>query len=110
MEKVRDIVALYMNPPVAACYTDSKKGRPTIAARVIATVMVLQAFEGLSDREACDLFEVDLRWQAACGVDCGAVAFHLTVLVGQRNRLRDSPRPRRLFEDTKIVAKQTGAT
>jgi IS5 family transposase len=91
------------------CYTDSAKGRPTVPARVVATVMVLQAFEGLSDREACDRLEVDLRWQAAAGVDTGAEAFHPTVLVGQRNRLRASVRPRRLFEDTKMVAKETGA-
>ena len=93
----------------ADCYADSVKGRPTIPARVMATVMILQAFEGLSDREATDRLEVDLRWQAACGVDTGAVAFHPTALVGQRNRLRASPRPRRLFEDTKVVAKDTGA-
>ncbi len=93
----------------ADCYIDSVKGRPTIPARVMATVMILQAFEGLSDREACDRLEVDLRWQAAAGVDTGAEAFHPTALVGQRNRLRASPRPRRLFEDTKVVAKETGA-
>jgi transposase len=93
----------------ADCYTDSAKGRPTMPARVMATVMVLQAFEGLSDREACDRLEVDLRWQAACGVDTGAEAFHPTALVGQRNRLRASSRPRRLFEDTKVVATETGA-
>jgi hypothetical protein len=77
----------------ADCYADSMKGRPTIPARVMATVMVLQAFEGLSDREACDRLEVDLRWQAAAGVDTGAQAFHPTALVGQRNRLRASSRP-----------------
>src|ERR1035437_9815869 len=33
-------------------YTESPKGRPTIPARVMATVMVLQAFEGLSARAA----------------------------------------------------------
>jgi IS5 family transposase len=93
----------------ADCYTNSAKGRPTIPARVMATVMVLQAFEGLSDREACDRLEVDLRWQAACGVDTGAEAFHPSALVGQRNRLRASSRPRRLFEDTKVVATETGA-
>src|ERR1022692_752235 len=71
--------------------------------------MVLQAFEGLSDREATDRLEVDLRWQAACGVDTGAEAFHPTNLVGQRNRLRASARPRRLFEDTKVVAAESGA-
>jgi hypothetical protein len=93
----------------ADCYTDSVKGRPTIPARVMATVMVLQAFEGLADREATDRLEVDLRWQAACGVDVGYVSFHPTALVGQRNRLRASSRPRRLFEDTTVVAKETGA-
>ena len=75
----------------ADLYTGSVKGRPTVAARVVATVMLLQAFEGLSDREACDRLEVDLRWQAAAGVDAGYRAFHPTVLVGMRNKLRPSP-------------------
>jgi hypothetical protein len=93
----------------ADLYTGSAKGRPTVPARVMATVMLLQAFEGLSDREAVDRLEVDLRWQAAAGVPVGAEAFHPTALVGQRNRLRASTRPRRLFEDTKVVAHATGA-
>jgi hypothetical protein len=93
----------------ADLYKESVRGRPTVPARVLATVMVLQAFEGLSDREATDRLEVDLRWQAAAGVDAGVEAFHATVLVGQRNRLRASSRPRRLFEDTKVVARQLGA-
>jgi Transposase DDE domain/Transposase domain (DUF772) len=93
----------------ADLYKESVRGRPTVPARVLATVMVLQAFEGLSDREATDRLEVDLRWQAAAGVDAGVEAFHATVLVGQRNRLRASSRPRRLFEDTKVVARRLGA-
>ena len=93
----------------ADLYAESVKGRPTVAARVVATVMLLQSFEGLSDREACDRLEVDLRWQAAAGVDAGYRAFHPTVLVGMRNKLRASGRPRRLFEDTKVVARATGA-
>jgi len=63
----------------ADLYSDSVKGRPTIAARLVATVMILQAFEGLSDREAVDRLAFDLRWQAAAGVDIGAKAFHSTV-------------------------------
>ena len=93
----------------ADLYTTSARGRPTVPARVLATAMVLQAFEGLSDREACDRLEVDLRWQAAAGLHTGAEAFHPTVLPGQRNRLRASERPRRLFEDTKVAAKTAGA-
>jgi IS5 family transposase len=92
----------------ADLYTVSARGRPTVPARVLATAMVLQAFEGLSDREACDRLEVDLRWQAAAGLHTGAEAFHPTVLVGQRNRLRASGRPRRIFEDTKVVAVAAG--
>jgi hypothetical protein len=93
----------------ADLYAGSVRGRPTVPARVMATVMVLQSFEGLSDREACDRLECDLRWQAATGVDVGAAAFHPTALVGMRNKLRASARPRRLFEDTKAVAAAAGA-
>lgn len=100
---------LFPSDYFADLYTRSVRGRPTVPARVLATVMLLQAFEGLSDREAVDHLEVDLRWQAACGVDTGAVAFHSTVLVGQRSRLRASSRPRRLFEDVKGVAQASGA-
>jgi IS5 family transposase len=93
----------------ADLYTGSRRGRPTIPARIVATVMVLQSFEGLSDREACDRLGVDLRWQAAAGVDVGYEAFDHAVLVGVRNRLRASERPRRLFSDTRVVATETGA-
>jgi IS5 family transposase len=92
----------------ADLYTASPRGRPTVPARVLATVMVLQSFEGLSDREACDRLGADLRWQAACGVSVGAEPFHPTVLVGVRNRLRVSERPRRLLDDTVAVAKAAG--
>jgi hypothetical protein len=99
---------LFPDDYFADLYKVSARGRPTVPARVLATVMVLQAFEGLSDREATDRLEVDLRWQAAAGVETGCEGFHPTVLVGQRNRLRASIRPRRLFEDTKVVARQAG--
>jgi hypothetical protein len=36
----------------ADLYTESVRGRPTVPARMMATVMLLQSFEGLSDREA----------------------------------------------------------
>ena len=99
---------LFPDDYFADLYTSSRRGRPTVPARVMATVMVLQAHEGLSDREACDRLERDLAWQAAAGVDIGAEAFHPTALVGQRNRLRVSERPRRFLEDTRAVARQAG--
>jgi IS5 family transposase len=92
----------------ADLYKSSRLGRPTVPARILATVMILQAHEGLSDQEACDRLERDLAWQAAAGCDTATTAFHPTTLVGLRNRLRGSERPRRLFEDTKGAATEAG--
>ena len=73
---------LFPDDYFADLFKDSRRGRPTLPARVIATVMILQSFEGLSDREACDRLGCDLRWQAAAGVDTGYEPFDPTLLVG----------------------------
>jgi Transposase DDE domain/Transposase domain (DUF772) len=86
----------------------SRLGRPTVPARMVATVMLLQAHEGLSDGEAVDRLAFDLRWKAAAGLPVDAPSFHPTVLVGMRNRLRGSDRPRRLFDDVTAVARSAG--
>lgn len=92
----------------ADLFKRSTLGRPTVPARVVATVMLLQAYEGLSDREACDRLAFDLRWKAAAGLTVDAPSFHPTVLVGMRNRLRASDRPRRLFDDVNTTARAAG--
>jgi len=99
---------LFPDDYLADLFTASAKGRPTVPARVVCTVMLLQAHEGLSDREAVDRLAFDLRWKAAAGLAVDADAFHPTVLVGVRNRLRGSDRPRRLFTDVNVVARQAG--
>jgi len=100
--------ALFSDEYFADLFKRSALGRPTVPARVVATVMLLQAYEGLSDREACDRLAFDLRWKAAAGLTLGAGAFHPTVLVGMRNRLRKSDRPRRLFDDVNTTARAAG--
>src|ERR1700694_3921361 len=100
--------ALFGDEDFADLFKRSVRGRPTVPARVVATVMLLQAYEGLSDREACDRLAFDLRWKAAAGLTVGAGAFHPTVLVGMRNRLRKSDRPRRLFDDVNTTARAAG--
>jgi hypothetical protein len=79
---------LFPDDYFADLYKDSGRGRPTVPARVLAVVVLLQSHEGLSDQEAVDRLERDLAWQAAAGVHTGFEAFHSTVLVGLRNRLR----------------------
>ena len=100
--------ALFGEEYFADLFKRSALGRPTVPARVVATVMLLQAYEGLSDREACDRLAFDLRWKAAAGLTVDAPAFHPTVLVGMRNRLRASDRPRRLFDDVNATARAVG--
>jgi ribosomal protein L12E/L44/L45/RPP1/RPP2 len=100
--------ALFGGEYFADLFKRSTLGRPTVPARVVATVMLLQAYEGLSDREACDRLAFDLRWKAAAGLTVDAEAFHPTVLVGMRNRLRKSDRPRRLFDDVNTTARAAG--
>ena len=100
--------ALFSDEYFADLFKRSALGRPTVPARVVATVMLLQAYEGLSDREACDRLAFDLRWKAAAGLTVGTGAFHPTVLVGMRNRLRKSDRPRRLFDDVNTTARAAG--
>lgn len=68
----------------------SGRGRPSVPADVIATVMVLQALEGKSDREACRALEGDIAWKAAAGLSLTDEAFHPTVPTLWRNKLRAS--------------------
>jgi hypothetical protein len=83
-------------------------GHPSVPAEVIATVMVLQALEGLSDREAISALRRDIAWKVACGLHLDDEGFHPTVLVHWRNRIRRSARPRRIFEAVRQVVEQTG--
>jgi len=80
-----------------------KRGRPSVPADVIATVMVLQSLEGLSDREAVRQLETNIAWKAATGLALTDEAFHSTVLVLWRNKLRESDRPQRIFDAVRAV-------
>jgi IS5 family transposase len=86
----------------------SERGRPSVPADVIATVMVLQSLEGLSDRDACRALQTDIAWKVAAGLALDAEAFHPTVLVLWRNKLRASQHPERIFEAVRAVVAESG--
>ena len=86
----------------------SGRGRPSVPADVIATTMVLQALEGLSDRQAVRRLETDIAWKAAAGLALTDEAFHSTVLVLWRNKLRASERPQRIFDAVRAVITSSG--
>jgi transposase len=86
----------------------SGRGRPSVPADVVATVMVLQALEGLSDREAASQLRQNIAWKVACGLPLTDPGFHPTVLTLWRTRLRGSERPERIFAAVRAVVEQTG--
>jgi IS5 family transposase len=86
----------------------SGRGRPSVAAEVIATTMLLQALEGLSDRDAIAALRTDLRWKVAAGLALDDEGFHPTVLTLWRNKLRASDRPERIFDAVRAVIDETG--
>ena len=95
-------------PELFADLVVQDRNHPSVSAEVVATVMVLQALEGLSDREAISALRRDIAWKVACGLRLDDEGFHPTVLVYWRARLRASGRPRRIFEAVCQVVEQTG--
>ena len=86
----------------------SKRGRPSIPADTVASVMVLQALEGLSDRDAARALTDRISWKVACGLALDEAGFDYSVLTYWRSRLRNSGRPERIFEAVRSVIEATG--
>ncbi len=85
------------------------RGRPSVPAETVASVLVLQTLHGLSDREAVEALTFDLRWKAACGLAVTDPGFHPTTLTYWRRRLAGSQRPERIFDAVRAVVAETGA-
>jgi len=86
----------------------SGRGRPSIPADVVATVMVLQALDGLSDRDAARALRDRISWKVAAGLALTDEGFDYSVLTYWRGRLRRSERPERIFDAVRSVIDATG--
>jgi len=86
----------------------SGRGRPSVPADIAASVLVLQALHGLSDREAMAAVRTDLRWKVACGLPVGHGGFDASTLTYWRRRLAASDRPNRIFDAVRTVIAETG--
>jgi IS5 family transposase len=86
----------------------SGRGRPSIPADVVASVMVLQALEGLSDRDAARALRDRISWKVACGLALDDEGFDFSVLTYWRTRLRRSEHPERIFDAVRSVIDATG--
>jgi IS5 family transposase len=86
----------------------SGRGRPSVPADVVATVMVLQSLEGLSDRDAAAALRTNIAWKVAAGLALDDGGIHYSVLTYWRTRLRNSEAPERIFDVVRAVIDATG--
>jgi Transposase domain (DUF772)/Transposase DDE domain len=86
----------------------SGKGRPSIPASVMASILVLQTLHDYSDRETAEAARRDLRWKVATGMALDDPGFDASTLVYWRRRLASSQRPHRINDAVKDVIEQTG--
>jgi hypothetical protein len=86
----------------------SGKGRPSIPASVMASVLVLQTLHDLSDRETAEAVRCDLRWKVAAGMALDDSGFDPSTLVYWRKRLAKSDRPQRINDAVRQVVAETG--
>jgi transposase len=86
----------------------SVRGRPSVPAGLVASVMVLQSLEGLSDRDGIRAVRTRIDWKVTCGLPLDHPGFDFTVLTYWRGRLRSSDRPERIFEAVREVVAHTG--
>jgi hypothetical protein len=86
----------------------SSRGRPSVPGPLVASVLVLQALSGLSDRDAAEALRCDLRWKVACGLPLDHEGLHPTTLTYWRARLRASDDPNRIFDAVRQVVAATG--
>jgi IS5 family transposase len=87
----------------------SGRGRPSVPVDIAASILVLQALRGLSDREAMRALRTDLQWKVACGLPIGHGGFDASTLTYWRRRLLASDAPNRIFDAVREVIAQTGA-
>ncbi len=85
----------------------SGKGRPSIPASVMASILVLQTLHDLSDRETAEAARCDLRWKVSTGMALDHQGFDPSTLVYWRKRLAKSDRPHRINEAVRQVITET---
>lgn len=62
---------LFKDEDFAECYSQSGKGRPSIAPSLMALLVLLKEYSGCSDEEAVERSAYDLRWCLVLGKPAG---------------------------------------
>jgi hypothetical protein len=98
---------LFADERFAALYREGW-GRPSVPPSLLATALVLQAYEGVSDEEATARATYDLRWKVALGIGLDAKPFAKSTLQEFRAQLILHDHQRLLFQQSLELAKRQG--
>lgn len=98
---------LYPDDFFADCYT-LDNGRPSVPPSRMMKLVLLQHWEGLSDRRALERMAYDLRWKAVLGMEVGEGAVAQSTLVAFRARLQLEDKMEEAFERFLERAVETG--
>lgn len=88
---------LYPDEFFADCYT-LDNGRPSVPLSRMMKLVLLQHWEGLSDRRALERMAYDLRWKAVMGMEVGEAPVAKSTLVAFRARLQLEGKMEEAFE------------
>src|SRR5918995_1671363 len=83
-------------------------GRPSVPPSLLAVALVLQTYDGVSDEEAKQRADYDLRWKVALGVEVEARPFAKSKLQEFRAQLIIHDQVRALFQESLELAKRKG--
>jgi Transposase domain (DUF772)/Transposase DDE domain len=86
----------------------SDNGRPSVPPSLMATALLLQAYEGVSDEEAKARADFDLRWKVALGIGLEERPFAKSTLQLFRSRLILHERVRTVFGQSLAFARRRG--
>jgi hypothetical protein len=98
---------LFRDEDFAAWYS-SDRGRPSVPPSLLATALVLQTYESVSDEEAKQRADYDLRWKVALGLEVETRPFAKSTLQEFRAQLILHDQTRALFQRSLELAKRRG--
>jgi len=83
-------------------------GRPSVPPSLLAVALVLQTYAGVSDEEAKQRADFDLRWKVALGVELDARPFAKSTLQEFRAQLIVHEEQAAIFQQSLELAKRRG--
>jgi transposase len=98
---------LFRDEDFAALYCRDN-GRPSVPPSLLATALVLQTYDGVSDDEAKQRADYDLRWKVALGIEVETRPFAKSTLQEFRAQLIVHEQTRAIFQQTLELAKRRG--